>query len=215
MGRGECLVMAKNAYIKDKKRVIQYGEVFTPPHIVNAMLDLVKDETQRIDSRFYEPACGTGNFLVEILRRKLEVVKRRYSKHQMDYERYAVLAISSLYGIEILEDNVRECQLRLYQAFNEAYTGLFTDKAKDNCRQSVQYILSQNIVHGDALKCLTIGNNPQPIIFPEWAFINSSLIKRRDFRLEDLMQENTTPEPVKEYYPVHFLELANAYNDEL
>lgn len=85
---------------------MDHGEVFTSEREVNAMLDLIKPETERIESRFLEPASGTGNFLIEVLHRKLNVVETRYKKSQREYERYAVIAVSSLYGIDILEDNV-------------------------------------------------------------------------------------------------------------
>ena len=103
--------------IKSKDRVANHGEVFTNIREVNAMLDLVKDETHRIDSRFLEPACGTGNFLIEVLRRKLEVVENRYKKSKIEFERYSILALSSIYGIDILEDNLKECKTRLYELF--------------------------------------------------------------------------------------------------
>ncbi|WP_460185378.1 DNA methyltransferase [Thermopirellula anaerolimosa] len=214
--------------MKSKRRVTDFGEVLTPQHIVNAMLDLVKNETERIDSRFLEPACGTGNFLVEVLNRKLRVVESRYAKSQVEYERYAILAVSSIYGIDILEDNAEECRQRLFAVFDEAYTRLFKDKAKSQCREAVRYILTKNIVHGDALMLQTVGENPQPIVFPEWSLVNGSLMKRRDFAFHalvgqgamrdlplfsDLGEEAFIPEPVKEYPPVHFLEVAHAYDD--
>jgi SAM-dependent methyltransferase len=214
--------------VKSKKRVTDYGEVLTPQHIVNAMLDLVKQETQRIDSRFLEPACGTGNFLTEILERKLRVVEKRYGKSQLEYERYAVLAISSIYGIDILEDNAEECRQRLFAVFDEAYTRLFKEKTKEQCRETARYILKRNIVHGDALSLRTVGENPQPIVFPEWSLVNGSLLKRRDFAFHELVshgsmrelplfsdvgEEVFIPEPVKEYPPVHFLEVAHACDD--
>ena len=105
--------------VVSKKRVADHGEVYTSKREVNAMLDLVKNETERIESRFLEPACGTGNFLAEILDRKLTVVQSRYGKNQLEYERYAVLAVSSLYGIDILEDNIKEYQTRLYNSFEQ------------------------------------------------------------------------------------------------
>src|SRR5438874_3934532 len=107
--------------IKSKRRVADHAEVFTPPWLVEKMLDLVKPETERIDSRFLEPACGTGNFLAEILERKLHVVEARYVKSQLDYERYAILAVSSVYGVDILEDNVRQCRQRLFGIFDLNY----------------------------------------------------------------------------------------------
>ena len=214
--------MEMEKHIKSKQRVSDFGEVLTPPSIVDAMLDLVRQETERIDARFLEPACGTGNFLVEVLRRKLRVVQRRYAKSQLDYERYAVLAVSSLYGIDILADNAEECRQRLYQTFNTAYTALFGDKGKAACRETVAYILGRNIIHGDALSLQTVGDNPQPIIFSEWSLVNGSLLKRRDFAFHEMVQQGSMrelplfsdlgeevfiPEPVKEYPPVHFLEL--------
>lgn len=204
---------------KSRQRIIEHGEVLTPKHIVEAMLDLVKQETERIDSRFLEPACGTGNFLIEILNRKLKVVERRYSKSQLEYERYAVLAVSSLYGIDILEDNAEECRKRLYDAFDAAYTSLYGEDAKDQCRETVRYILKLNIVHGNSLSLKTVGENPQPIVFSEWSLVNGSLIKRRDFAFHELVSQASMrelpfiPEPVKEYAPVHFLEVAHAYDD--
>jgi len=219
-----------HAHVKSKSRVAQFGEVLTPPHIVEAMLDLVKQETQRIDSRFLEPACGTGNFLTEILRRKLRVVEERYEKSQLENERYAVLAVSSIYGIDILEDNVQECRQNLFDIVDAAYTRLYKDKAKDAFRETVHYILARNIVHGDALTLQTVGESPQPIIFSEWSLVNSSLVKRRDFAFHELVLQGSMqelplfsdlgeqafiPEPVREYPLVHFLEVAHAYTDEL
>lgn len=217
-----------NPHVKSRQRVADYGEVLTPPHIVNAMLDLVKQETERIDSRFLEPACGTGNFLVEILNRKLRVVEARYARSQPEYERYAILAVSSIYGIDILEDNAEECRKRLFAVFDEAYTRLFKDKAKEQCREAVRYILSKNIVHGDALTLKTVGENPQPIIFPEWSLVSGNLLKRRDFAFHELVNQGSMrelplfsdlgkevfiPEPVKDYPPVPVLEVAHAYDE--
>ena len=154
----------KNQQVKSKKRVADHGEVFTNKREVNAMLDLVKHETERIESRFLEPACGTGNFLVEILRRKLDVVDSRYSKSQIEWERYAVIAISSIYGVDILEDNLQECRNRLYDIFNERYTSLFQSKCKEECRRSVRFLLKKNILLGDALD-YTNPNTKEPIVF--------------------------------------------------
>lgn len=215
-------------HIRSKQRVVEFGEVLTPPHIVRAMLDLVKDETERIDSRFLEPACGTGNFLVEVLERKLRVVEARYRRHQFDFERYAIQAISSLYGIDILEDNAQVCRERLFELFDAVYTKLYKDKAQEACRDAARALLRRNIIHGDALSLKTVGPDPHPIIFSEWSFIGPALIKRRDFAFHELVEhasmrelplfsdlgdEVFIPEPLREYPPVHFLEVAHAYDD--
>jgi type I restriction-modification system DNA methylase subunit len=157
------LAETMKSHVKSKQRVVKYAEVLTPPEIVRAMLDLVKPETARIDARFLEPACGTGNFLTEILKRKLRIVEERYKKSQLEYERYAVLAVSSIYGIDILEDNVHECRENLSGIVDAAYTRLYKDKAKEAFRETVRYILARNIVHGDTLTLQTVGENPRPI----------------------------------------------------
>lgn len=144
-----------------KKRVADHGEVLTGKREVNAMLDLVKQETERIDSRFLEPACGNGNFLTVILERKLAIVEKRYGKSQLDFERYAVLAVSSSYGIDILPDNVRDCRLRLYEIFDSVYARLFKGAVKDKCLGAVRFILERNIIWGDALTLKTVGEKPR------------------------------------------------------
>jgi SAM-dependent methyltransferase len=203
-----------------RRRVSDHGEVYTAMREVNAMLDLLKQETERIESRFLEPACGTGNFLAEVLERKLRVVETRYGKSQLEYERYSVLAVSSIYGIDILEDNVIECRKRLFTIFNQHYGSFF----KEDCLNAVKYILERNIIWGDALDLKTVGKNPQPIVFSEWSPVNSSMIKRRDFAFHELLyyagmrdrplfsdlgEEVFIPTPVKEYPLIHFLRVAD------
>lgn len=175
-----------NNQVKSKQRIADHGEVFTSEREVNAMLDLVKQETERIDSRFLEPACGTGNFLAEILNRKLKVVKKRYSKNKSDYEKYAVVAITSIYGVDILEDNVLECRDRMFSIFDEEYTKICKEEASDDCRDAVKYILSRNIVHGDALTMETLEG--EPIIFSEWSLVSGNMMKRRDYRFDELLE---------------------------
>lgn len=210
--------------VKSKKRVADHGEVLTGKREVNAMLDLVKSETERIDSRFLEPACGTGNFLSEILERKLRVVEARYGKSQLDFERYAILAVSSIYGIDILEDNIQQCRHRLFGIFDLNYLRLFKNKTNDNCRESVRYILERNIIWGDALTLKTVGEKPGHIVFSEWSPVNGSMLKRRDFTFHGLLEHASMkelplfsdlgedvfiPTPEKEYHLTHFLEVAD------
>lgn len=137
--------------VRSKARVADHGEVFTAEREVNAMLDLVKQETERVDSRFLEPACGNGNFLAEILRRKLRVVEARYGKSAADYEKYAVLAATSIYGVDILQDNVEECRKRLFDLWDEAYTAHCRGECREEVREAVRFILSRNILCGNAL----------------------------------------------------------------
>lgn len=171
--------------VKSKDRVSEHGEVFTAEREVNAMLDLVKQETERIDSRFLEPACGEGAFLTEILRRKLDVVRRQYVKNTFDYERYSIVALTSIYGVDILEDNVVMCRSNLFEIWNREYTKYAKGQANDKCREAARFILSKNIICGDALNMMK--NDGTPIDFAEWSLVSDNLIKRRDFNLSELL----------------------------
>ncbi len=206
--------------VKSKKRVADHGEVFTSEREVNAMLDLVKQETERIDSRFLEPACGTGNFLVEILNRKLKIVTDRYKKSQIEFERNAIIAISSIYGVDILQDNAIECRDRLFEIFDEIYTRLYKTDCKEDCKTSVKFLLKRNILWGDALD-FTNPETKEPIVFSEWSAINGSMIKRRDYVFKFLVEQThqfsmfndegnpaAIDEPVKDFPITHFLKIA-------
>lgn len=193
--------------IKSKERVADHGEVFTAEREVNAMLDLVKQETERIDSRFLEPACGNGNFLVEIIRRKLLLVHN-------DCE--LVQAVGSIYGIDIMQDNVEECRERLLNVIERNYKAL-----SETLLATVKFILRRNILWGDALTLCTPDEKKDPIIFSEWGFIGEN-VKRRDYTLDmllrprnfegenlfsDLGDEVFIPEPCDEFKPIHYLKL--------
>ena len=179
---------------KSKERVRQHGEVFTAEREVKAMCDLVKDETERIDSRFLEPACGDGNFLSEILARKLAVVKRKYGKSRLDYEKNAVLAASSIYGVDILLDNVIACRARMFALWDKEYKAVCKKDCNDQTREAVKFILSRNIVCGNALtlKCVDENANDtdEPIVFSEWAFVTASQLQRSDYTFAELLAQN-------------------------
>ena len=175
-----------NGQAKSRKRIADHGEVFTAEREVNAMLDLVKQETERIDSRFLEPACGTGNFLTEILNRKLRIVKNRYYKNRLEYKKHVLLAITSIYGVDVLEDNILECRERLFNIFYTEYTDTYKEKPDDEYAESIKFILSRNILHGDALSMKTLDG--EPIIFSEWSLVTDNMIKRRDYRFDELLE---------------------------
>lgn len=166
--------------IKSKERVADHGEVFTPAWMVEAMLDLVKGETERIDSRFLEPACGDGNFLVQVLRRKLAAVELKYGKSDFERRHYALLAIMCIYGIELLPDNISDCRANLL----EILAGHLNLDESDDLYRAAFYVLSQNLVHGDALKMRT--HDDQAITFAEWGYLGKGKFQRRDFRLDSL-----------------------------
>lgn len=166
--------------IKSKDRVVDHGEVFTPAWMVETMLDLVKAETERIDSRFLEPACGSGNFLVKVLQRKLVAVELKYGKNDFEKCHYALLGLMCIYGIELLADNIAECRSNVLDIFAE-YLKL---NESDDLLRAASYVLSQNLVHGDALTMRS--NNGKPIAFAEWGYLGKGKFQRRDFRFHDL-----------------------------
>jgi hypothetical protein len=209
--------------IKSKKRVADHGEVFTPAWIVDAMLDLVKGESERIDSRFLEPACGSGNFLVRVLQRKLTAVEIKYGQSDFEKRYYALLAVMCTYGIELLVDNIAECRANMLEVF-ASYLDI--DESDDLYRAAF-YVFSQNLIHGDALTMRT--TNDQPITFAEWGPLGKGKYQRRDFRLDTLSQMSTLSEegslfahlgkheifkPTKTYPPMSISEIAAAALEE-
>lgn len=189
--------MSVNSQIKSKKRVAERGEVFTAEREVKAMCDLVAQECDRIDSRFLEPACGNGNFLAEILTRKLNTVKKLYKSNTYDYERYSVLAVTSVYGVDIMQDNVFECRERLFNLWNKGYKAVCKKAVNPDTQDAVKYILTKNILCGNALTLMCVDESQNdtdvPIIFPEWSLMQGTLVKRRDFRLDVMLKANDKP----------------------
>jgi len=203
--------------VKSKQRVADHGEVFTPAWMVEAMLDLVKDETERIDSRFLEPACGSGNFIVQILKRKLAVVELKFSKSDFERQHYALYGLMCIYGIELLVDNIAECRANVLEVFADY---LKPDEADDLYRAAT-HVLSTNLVHGDALTMRA--TDGQPITFAEWGYLGKGKFQRRDFRFDVLNGSSKYSEegslfadlgkheiftPIKTYPPMTVRELA-------
>lgn len=205
--------------VKSRQRIADHGEVFTPAWLVEAMLDLVKDETERIDSRFLEPACGSGNFLVRVLQRKLAAVELKYGKSDFERQHYTLLALMCIYGIELLDDNIADCRANMLEII-AVY--LKCDESSEFYR-AASYVLSQNIVHGDATKMRT--HEGKAITFAEWGYLGKSKFQRRDFELATLtissvpsvqgwlfvphkQQELFTP--AKTYPPMTMSDLASA-----
>jgi N-6 DNA Methylase len=178
--RDEGPLFGPDKLIKSKKRVADHGEVFTPSWLVEKMLDLVKGETERIDSRFLEPACGSGNFLVPILQRKLAAVEARYGKSEFEKHHYALLALTCCYGIELLADNITECRANMLDVFAQ-YLRLSED---DDLYHAASHVLSLNLIHGDAMTMKDADG--EPILIVEWGYIGKGKFQRRDFRLDVL-----------------------------
>lgn len=205
------------ASIRSKQRVADHGEVFTPAWMVNDMLDLVHAETERIDARFLEPACGSGNFLVEVLRRKLAAVEARFGKSDFERRHYALLGLMCIYGVELLADNVRECRDNMLEELAR-YLGV---EKLDEAVAAGAHVLTHNIVHGDALTMLT--GQGTPIVFAEWGYLGKGRFQRRDFRLDTLVQMSCFGDdtlfgnagkhevftPVRSYEPFSIRDLAN------
>ena len=184
--------------IKSKERVRTRGEVFTAAREVNAMLDLVKDETENIDSTFLEPACGDGNFLDEVLRRKLAVCKKRYGKSAADYEKMSFLACTTLYGVDIMADNVARCRERLFETWEDSFGRANTPGSPrsdfhDRVSAAVKKVFEKNILLGNALSMKRVdekGNDlDEPIVFTEWKFALGDKLKREEFRFDVLLDK--------------------------
>ena len=203
-----------NDLVKSKQRVADHGEVFTPSWMVDEMLNLVKNESERIDSRFLESACGAGNFLKTVLLRKLQTVSTRYGKSEFETRHYAILALMSIYGIELLEDNVEECRKELYSIYSKF---LKVDETSDWSKAGVE-VIKANIIQGDALTLTD--TQGQPITFPEWGYLGSGKFQRRDFHFDaltqrasikgtlfELFEEEQLFVPVKTYTPMSIEEL--------
>lgn len=195
--RAGCQGDMAKSQIKSRERVSKHAEVFTAEREVNAMLDLVKQETERLDSRFLEPACGTGNFLAEILRRKLEVAKRasippgKKLVNPEKFERSSIVALTSIYGVELLMDNVIECRERLYKQWLAEYVNVRKKQPAEKVCNAARFILEKNIVCGNALSMKKVDadakDTDEPIIFSEWAFIGEYKVKRTDYRFDRLL----------------------------
>ena len=189
--------------VKSKKRVAEHGEVFTGEREVNAMLDLVKQETERVDSRFLEPACGNGNFLVEILQRKLKAARkrsippRRKKPLPAEYEKQSVIAIASIYGVDLLMDNVMACRDRLFEIWNNEYIAICKKEVNEECRDAVKFILNRNIVCGNALTLKEVDENgvdtEEPIVFSEWSIVMGTKMQRKDYRFDKLLAGEYEP----------------------
>lgn len=184
----------RKSQIKSKERVSDHGEVFTAEREVNAMCDLVANECLRPDSRFLEPACGDGNFLSVILRRKLSELRRKYKQSPRDYEKLSIVAIGSLYGVDILNDNVVACRERLFSIWDEEYTAHCKGEASDDARKAVRFIIDRNIINGNALTLMCVDtagkDTTAPIVFSEWTLINATQMQRSDYTMSDLLLYN-------------------------
>ena len=194
---------AKEPQVKSKQRVADHGEVFTAQSEVNAMCDLVSDAFLNESANFLEPACGDGNFLAEILRRKLAKVTRKYKRSAADYEKHSLIALGSLYGVELLMDNVEACRERLLKIWDDFYTKAVKKKERrEGTEDSARYILEKNIICGNALTLHKVDENGQdtqdPIIFSEWTNPNALLLKRKDYSFDNLLKQQEHPEAPKD-----------------
>jgi len=202
--------------IKSKERVRARGEVFTAPREVNAMLDLVKDETENIDSTFLEPACGTGNFLEEVLRRKLAVCLKTYHKSPTDYEKFSCLACTTLYGVDIMADNVARCRERLFETWEASFTPSMRSDFHDRVARAVKVVFEKNILLGNALSMKRVDEHQhdlkEPIVFTEWKFAMGDKLKREEFRFDVLLESGEAKGKTSEMTFDFFGETSSAVN---
>ena len=182
----------KEQIIKSKIRVQKHGEVFTPKKIVNQMLDLdeVNKACNELESTFLEPAAGEGAFLKEIITRKLQMIEKNYKDSLIMYENYSLLALSTIYGIELLEDNAQACSLNIFQIYYEFYNKVasnFNEALKKKVLDSAKLIISANIAQGDFLTQQS--PNGKEMIFSEWKIIQKNKNKIKIVRTEYTLDE--------------------------
>ena len=209
-----------------KENILEFGEVFTQKNQVIKMLNLVSDETSRIDSRFLEPACGDGNFLIEVLNRKLSIVKEKYFKSQHEFEKYTFIAVASVYGVDIRNENVLMCRKRLLEIVEKIYLKCYEGKHNPQFLKVINFVLSKNILFGDALT-LKIPNSNNPIVFSEWSFVSGNNVIRIEYSLANLLASETLlalplfsdygeqqffPEPINKYPSVNFMMMVDEFN---
>lgn len=181
--------------IKSKLRVQKHGEVFTPKRIVKKMLDVqeIKEACESILTTFLEPSAGEGAFLVAILERKLNIVVKNYNDDLGRFENYSLLALTSLYGIELLEDNAQTCMLNMFQVYYDIYqeqVRYHNGKLKKKVLDSAKEIISSNIRQGNFLTKQSIDGNP--LVFSEWSPIKMRKttkrikIQRTEYTLDEI-----------------------------
>ena len=216
---GADTTFQKEIQVKSTDRVREHGEVLTAKREVEAMLDLVKNESERIDSRFLEPACGDGNFLVAILERKLKTVVTRYKTKKVDFEVNLLSALASIYGIDLLEDNIQLAIERMFEIACSCYKDSLKSAPDEDFKDIMRFILKKNILQGDSL------NGIDKIIFTQWTLVGYQF-KREEFSFSQLNQQaeimNTPlfasltndkgenvflPQPLKEYPLTYYRKL--------
>lgn len=180
--------------IKTKERVREHGEVFTNIREVNAMLDLVGEETSVIDSTFMEPACGNGNFLDEILRRKLSSVFLLAQQNDADGEYLATRAFTSIYGVDIQMDNVEEARSRLFDRFFVSFINRYKHRPSQICIDSIRFILSQNIQCGNTLTCQNADGSPLNIT--QWHFDHDNGLTIRIYDYKQMVETGSNCGPI-------------------
>jgi hypothetical protein len=201
---------ASPVQIKSRERVRDLAEVYTHKREIDAMLDLVPDmfpsaaDPGNTDRKFFEPACGSGNFLEEILRRKLAfVTTRRYGRGER-YEHRILRCQASLYGIDISADNVQESRDRLRAVINSHLDNdLNTQAVSSAFVDAAEAILATNIVCGDTLTDAStielVDYRPAPtgMFTRDWSLLDSEMSSPRLFALA----------PKRDERPMHYSEL--------
>ena len=135
-----------------------------------------------------------------ILQRKLTIVTKKYKRSAYDWERNSLLALGSVYGVDIMLDNVLACQDRLFEIWNKEYKKVCKKECNDETREAAWFVLRLNIVCGNALTLLCCDDKGQelnvPIIFSEWTFpFNDARMQRKDYTFAELLAEE---EPTSE-----------------
>ncbi len=204
---------------KENYKIDEFGEVFTSKREVNDMVDMINNETNRLESTFLEPACGDGNFLSEVLNRKLKLIESYKSSLKIDFQANIFKAASSLYGIDIQKENVEKCRIRLFEKIIKFFEKEYTKNTK--FEEVIKLVLEKNILLGDALTLRNPEDNT-PIVFSQWSFLSEYQVKRLDYSFKSILNTSEIhslplfsdfgeqvfiPEPISQLDIVHFLKI--------
>lgn len=191
----------KKTGMKSKERVKKVAEVFTPGWCVRNMLDMVAENGgafKNINETFLEPACGDGNFIIQIIERKMHIIDELLPTKEQ-YKMLTIQAVSKIYGVDIMPDNVQECKERVMRSLRKKYLKKYNEKMPEAHEKNLMFVLDNNIVLGNFLTTLT--NDNKPVVIRDYQY-NGDKVVISDFYLSDIIKDPEHNKPFKTHNEV-------------